>query len=93
MSLQAENTAIFFIEKNHMRKRRATTYIALEEVDFIWSIREVIEFDRLWRDGYSIEYMADYFDRKPLEVLLLALDRAEKGKIKQRENGIWGKRS
>jgi len=66
------------------------TYIALEDMNFLWSHNQVREFDELWKRGYSIRYIAEYFHRKPIEVLLLALDRAEKGKIEERKNGIWG---
>jgi hypothetical protein len=90
---QIEGSAIYGIEKSYLKAERLYTYIALEEINFLWSLSEVLEFDQLWNDGYSIEYMADYFNRKPIEVLLLALDRAEKGKIKERKNGIWGEKN
>ncbi|MED5050609.1 hypothetical protein P9850_01830 [Anoxybacillus rupiensis] len=87
---QIEQSAVHGIERSYLKAERLYTYIALEGFDFLWSLKEVHEFDYLWDEGYSIEYMADYFNRKPIEVLLLALDRAEKGKIKQRKNSIWG---
>jgi hypothetical protein len=90
---QIEQSAVHGIEKRYLKAERLYTYIALEEINFLWSLSEVHEFDQLWNDGYSIEYMAEYFNRKPIEILILALDRAEKGMIKRRKNGIWGERN
>lgn len=65
-------------------------YIACEEENFFWKPEEVIEFDRLWQEGASIFEMQERFNRKPLDIAFLIIDRASKGKIKERENGLFG---
>lgn len=67
-----------------------THYIALEEMNFFWKESQVKEFDQLWREGWSIYYISDHFNRDPDEVLLLYLDRIKKGYIYKRRNGILG---
>jgi hypothetical protein len=65
-------------------------YIALEEFNFFWEQEQVFEFDLLWREGWSIWYIADYFQRDPDEVLILYMDRIRKKMIHDRPNGLFG---
>ncbi|WP_035350195.1 hypothetical protein [Fictibacillus gelatini] len=83
-----EATTITRLEQRYMKKRRCNIYIALEELDFIWSYKEIEEFDQLWREGYSLNYISDYFNRDIDEVAILLIDRTKKGYCKPRENGI-----
>lgn len=79
---RVENIAKVRLEKRHMLNKRTSTYIALEEMDFTWSTRQVKEFDSLWEDGYSLEYIAEYFNRALDEAALLLMDRVKKNKLK-----------
>jgi len=66
-------------------------YIACEEIDFIWTKKEVLEIEKLWREGYDIRVIAEIVKRDCDEVSLLIFDRAKKGKIRPISTGIFGK--
>ncbi len=68
----------------YMQKIRRNTVIACEEMDFIWEQKEVREFRKLWRRGYSLYYMSEYFERDIDEVFMLVLDQSKKEKIPAR---------
>lgn len=85
-----EQLAIRSIENYHMTERRQEVYIALEDLDFIWDIRQVLELDEMWRRGFSLQYMAEYFNRDPDEVAILLMDRLRRGRIRPRKGGIFG---
>jgi hypothetical protein len=86
---QLEGQAIFRIENNYLRVKRLFTYIALEEIDFIWSLEDVHEFDEMWKHGIKqgktaeelIPEIAEYFGRTHEEIAVLVMDRGMKGKI------------
>ena len=59
-------------------------------VNMVFEERELEAFVWYWKEGYEIKKIAEEMKRKPIEVLLLALDRAEIGKIKQRKQSIFG---
>ncbi|GIO63550.1 hypothetical protein [Paenibacillus cineris] len=65
-------------------KKRQNIYLACEEMNFIWSEKEVGDFLKLWKEGRGIPQIAAYFDRDPDEVGLLVIDQARKGNIKTR---------
>jgi hypothetical protein len=71
-------------------KKRSHIYIALEDLNFIWDLRDVRELDEMWRRGFSLQYMAEYFERDPDEVALLLMDRLRRGRIRPRKGGIFG---
>lgn len=78
------------IERKYLKRRNnSAIYIALEEVNMIWTPKEVGWFDDMWRSGSSLLFIAAKLKRKPLEVALLIMDRELKGKIKPRKRGIW----
>ncbi|MED4914342.1 hypothetical protein [Parageobacillus thermoglucosidasius] len=57
------------------------TYMLFEDTDFYWDERDVLQFDRMWNEGYSLEDIATYFRRHEDEIALLVIDRARKGYI------------
>lgn len=65
-------------------------YIVLENLYFDWDEGALPIFCRLWNEGKSIQYIAEAFDRRTVEVALLVIDQAEQGKIKPRRGGLWG---
>ncbi|WLR44416.1 hypothetical protein LC087_19100 (plasmid) [Bacillus carboniphilus] len=81
--------------KNHVElglKARRSTYTALESVkgiSFHWDLAEILEFDKLWKEGMKqqrttlemIVKLSAYFERSATDVLLLVIDRAEQGKL------------
>lgn len=89
-ALQLEDRVIRKLEKRHLTKRREKVYIALEDMDFVWSLVEVEAFRRMWHEGQSIYEMAQYFDRDPDEVTVLVMCQMRKEKIEQRPGGLMG---
>jgi len=68
----------------YMQKVRRNTVIACEEMDFLWERKEVREFRKLWKRGFSLYYMAQHFERDIDEVFMLVLDQSKKGMIDPR---------
>lgn len=65
-------------------------YIALDELNFDWSMKQVRAVEEMYQQGISIQDMARKIKRTKLEVALLVIDRAEKGYIKAKEFGVMG---
>lgn len=58
-------------------------YIACEDVNFLWTMDQVEEFQQLWRSGVcDVLELAAHFDRKAYDVAFLIWDRAHRGYIK-----------
>lgn len=86
-----EQVAIDHINRTHLTKRRNHLYLALEGLDFVWSLAEVSEFRQMWRKGFSIYEIAEYFQREDVdEVALLVMCQMRKGRIRQRKGGLFG---
>ncbi|MEK4085628.1 helix-turn-helix domain containing protein [Psychrobacillus sp. FSL K6-1415] len=60
------------------------------KVNMVFEERELETFVCYWKEGYGIERISEEMKRKPVEIALLILDRAEIGKIKPRKKGIFG---
>jgi hypothetical protein len=78
---------------NKKKVRYKKAYIPLledESLEWRWEEKKVRDFDELWRLGYNIYTIANYFDRDPDEVLILAIDRVRSEKISQRAGGLLG---
>lgn len=73
--------------------KRNKIYVALEDVrdmDFIWDMKEVFEFEKMWRRKVPLREIAAELNTTEVSVFLLALDRLQRGYIKPR-NGwrVW----
>ena len=62
--------------------------LILEDAKFIWTDDEVSIFRTMWKDNKSSVEIAGVLNCKILDVALLVMDQAEKGKIQQRNRGI-----
>ncbi len=60
------------------------------KVDFIWDERVVVQFDDMWKKGLSIEHIKNPLKRPYIEICVLVIDRAAKGYITPRKNGLEG---
>lgn len=89
-TLQKENNTIGKIEKRYLKNKFGQTYIACEDLDFHWTKEEVFDFECMWYEGKTLLEIAEYFNRPDMEILLLAADRADLGRIKPREGGLLG---
>ncbi|MHC2450293.1 uncharacterized protein (DUF952 family) [Bacillus altitudinis] len=67
----------------------SATRIILEDFNFEWTIVGLKRFLDYWHEGRSVVEMAELFNRKAEEVLLLMIDFSKRGKIKERPNGVW----
>lgn len=64
-------------------------YTPLESINWEWTIGEVAQFDYLWKEGHAIENIASYLKKEVDDIAIIAFDRARKGKIKPRKNGVF----
>lgn len=65
-------------------------YIALIDLDFSWSWPKIVLVKKMWNEGYHIAEIAKEVNRIIDEVALLIIDLARKGKVEQRQGGIFG---
>lgn len=68
---------------------RMNRVIVLEEMNFVWDRSELTQMARMWRQGTSVEDIADEFDRDPDEVVLALMHLARNGRINQRKGGLF----
>lgn len=66
------------------------TYIALEDLDFMWDHTDMETVKRLWNDGVSLDSIAETTKREHDEVALLIMDLARKEMVVLRESGFEG---
>lgn len=78
------------VYKSRIAVERRVTYIALENLNFLWDEDEVLKFREMWEEGLSLPAIAKKLRRKQNEVAVLILDQAEEKKIKPRPGGLWG---
>lgn len=75
------------------RHKRNQIYVALEDVEdveFIWSEKEIANFEILWNMDMPLAEIAKQLDCTETSVFLLAFDRGLKGAIKPRDGWrIW----
>lgn len=80
-------------KQKYLYKRRDKICIALENVpdlEFIWTDREIKQFDILWHLDMPITDLAEYFARSERSVFLLGIDRVFQGLIEPRKGwAIW----
>lgn len=67
--------------------------IILEELDFEWDKKDIEKVNELWNQGAHLKNISKAVNRSPEETFLLLMHLAKKGKIKERENYIWGTKS
>jgi hypothetical protein len=65
-------------------------YVAGETLNFLWSAQDVVDFDRMWRQGVSVAEISTVFNRDPDEVVILVIDRVHGGYIHKRSGGVYG---
>ncbi len=56
-------------------------YIAGMEWNYGWTPTEKMRVVRLWREGYSVQQIAERVKRAGTEVCVLVLDQKQKGRI------------
>lgn len=66
-------------------------FIDYDKVDFIWDEEEVLQFDLMWKQGYSFQWISKTLRRNYLDCAILLFDRARKDFIFPRKDGLNGK--
>lgn len=66
-------------------------YYVCPSSDFIWDEKDIILFREMWQNHEPIRDIANRLARNVDEILLLIMDQAELGKIRQRKGGVFGK--
>lgn len=64
--------------------------IVLENCNFFWRRSHLRELREMWDKNYSIQYMANYFDRDPDEILLALLHLSKENRVSKRKFGLFG---
>lgn len=74
----------------YMLKPRRNRVIVLEGLNFFWDEPELEEIVQMWEEQFSVNYISDYFDRDPDEILLALLHLAKTDRIQKRNGGLFG---
>lgn len=81
------------LKRSNKKKRNSErVYYCLDDLDdrgvsLDWYEDDVIEFDKLYHEGKSVQWLSEYFGRGTDEVAILILDRAIKDKINPEKRG------
>jgi hypothetical protein len=60
-------------------------------IDFIWCETKVLEFEKLWNEGFHIVEIQKKLKRKTIyDIAVLVIDRCRKGYIQPRKEGLEG---
>ena len=51
------------------------------KINWFWEPSQVREFDRLFKEGYTIKQLSKYFKRPQFEIALMLIDRDLLGKL------------
>lgn len=78
---------------DRLKLRPKPQYIAFldGEIDLAWDYPDYHKLINMWQLGANIKDIAKELDRDPDEVLVLLIDLGHKGKIEQRERGVYGR--
>lgn len=85
-----ESKSIASIESAYLTESRKSLHVALENLNFLWDEAIINQVKEMWRDGVSLEDIAEKVNRDPDEVAILLIDQRRKNKIKLRTLGLWG---
>ncbi|RAL20838.1 helix-turn-helix domain containing protein [Thermoflavimicrobium daqui] len=75
-----------------IKYQRQNIYTALEDLNFHWDEKEVLQFDQMWQKGVNLWDISRFFNRHIDEVAILAIDRARSGAIQPRQGGAFGQK-
>jgi len=85
--------SVMMAKKRELRKlfEDQPVYYTCPSSDFIWDEKDIILFREMWQNHEPIRHIANRLARNVDDILLLIIDQAELGKIKQRKGGVFGK--
>ncbi|WP_062105230.1 hypothetical protein [Bacillus niameyensis] len=90
MAIVRDDHVVKSMETRYLTYAPGESYIACQDVDFGWTMKKTLEFEKLWRKGKTLHEMSKHFRRPPVEILMIAVDRAMLGHIEEREGGLLG---
>lgn len=74
----------------YMQAVRKKRVIVCEDLNFLWDEPELEEMAQIWEQGWSPNYMGEYFGRDPDEVIFALIHLGREGKISNRKGGLFG---
>ena len=78
-----ESMAIAALENQYMTKSRQKVVVILEDLDFVWDEKDLIQLQEMYADGANIWQMNEVFQREDeLEILLALIHLWKIGRIK-----------
>jgi|SRR5690606_7057612 len=89
-ALELDDKGVKQVARMYLKNDYGRAYVACEKYDFLWYEDEILDFERMWKEGKTLIEIAEYFNRPQIEILFLAADRAEEGAIKERKGGLLG---
>ena len=65
-------------------------YVLFDDVivKWVWSERELIKFREMWNEGVGISELSKALRCNQRSIVMLVMDQAEQGFIKQRRQGL-----
>lgn len=75
--------------KHKARVQRSEIYLALENINYEWSSKELNKFMDLWMEGFSLKYICNLLDRDIDDAAVLIMDISSRRKLfPPRDHGI-----
>ncbi|MDQ6418694.1 hypothetical protein RB620_04505 [Paenibacillus sp. LHD-117] len=71
-------------------KPKMNRTIVCEELNYVWDEHQLVELDRLWREGYTINQIAKLFLRKREEIAIALIDRLSDNEKSLLFGSRWG---
>jgi hypothetical protein len=78
----------FPYNEGNLRKPRMNRVIILENLNFFFDESELNEIKKMWKSNLSVNYMSDYLERDPDEIILAIIHLAREDRISPRRGGI-----
>lgn len=72
-------------------KKHYKRYDVLLGYSFFWRTEDIMTFQILWNSNWPVCDIAASLNREVIEVAILVVDQASKGKIQPREESLFGK--
>lgn len=76
-----EDKNIEYLESRYMYESRQKIYLANEETNQAWDEADIPDFITAWKNNWSLNEIAEYLGADQYEILLLAVDLIQRGKI------------
>ena len=76
--------------EGNLREPRRNRVIVLEDLNFLFDESEIKEIKKMWNLNLSLQYMSEYLERDPDEIVLAIMHLAREDRITKRRGGLKG---